>query len=370
MLVSDYFTPHVGGGVERVVEEVAYRLASIGHDVRVVTINPNGYAPRETLRGVEIVRLPAVSLTPMLGVPAAFNTSLRIASYLEDADVIHVHNLFFLLSLLTHVVRPKAPIVTTMHLGTLANLRGVTGILARTYERTLGRLMLERSAAVSAVSYAVAEHAADVGFEGPVSVIPNAVDVERFRPPVAPNGTNGHAPNVLFLGRFSRNKGPQFLLEAIPELLRHAPDARFHFVGDGPMRKRLNRRIHELQIVDQVKLLGRVPDVVPVLQSTDIVVRPSLTEGMPLAVMEAMACGRAIVASRVAGTQEIIHDGDNGILVEPGSVASLRSGLLGVLTDPHRAAHIGRRAREWAVRQMTWNSITQQYLGLYEEVAS
>jgi len=370
VLVSDYYAPHVGGGVERVVEEVAVRLAGQGHEVRVLTINPNGYSPREIANGVEVVRLPAINFTRLLGFPAALNTNPILGPYLKDADVIHVHNLFFSLTALTFAARPRAPIVTTMHLGSLSNLRGLTGILGRMYERTLGRVMLERSAAVSAVSRAVARHAAEFGFRGPVDVIPNGVDVERFRPPLAPNGNNGHGPSVLFLGRFSKNKGPQFLVEALPHLLRNVPKAHFDFVGDGPMRAALERRIRDLRLNGQVSMRGRVSDVVPILQQTDVVVRPSLTEGMPLAVMEAMACGRAIVASRVAGTQEIIDDGNNGILVEPGSVESLREGLLRVLKDRESAARIGARARDWAVKQMTWDSITQQYLGLYEEVAA
>ncbi|MGQ0797182.1 MAG: glycosyltransferase family 4 protein [Methanobacteriota archaeon] len=370
VLVSDYYAPHVGGGVERVVEEIAVRLASQGHAVRVLTINPDGYPPEEVSRGVEIVRLPGINLTRLVGVPAALNKGLRIRPYLEDADVIHVHNLFFLLSALTLVARPHAPIVTTMHLGSLARLPGLTGLFGRAYERTIGRMILERSAAVSAVSPSVARHARDFGFEGPVSVIPNAVDVERFRPPAGPNGSNGHGPHVLFLGRFSRNKGPQFLLETIPRVLEHVPKARFQFVGDGPMRPVLERRIRDLRLNGEIRMRGRVPDVVPVLQDSDVVVRPSLTEGMPLAVMEAMACGKTIIASRIAGTQDIIEDGENGILVEPGSVESLREGLLRVLRDRDSTVRIGRRAREWAVKQMTWDTITQQYLGLYEEVAS
>jgi glycosyltransferase involved in cell wall biosynthesis len=370
VMTSDYYAPHVGGGVERVVEEVAQRLVAGGHSVRVITFNPNGCPPVETVAGVEVVRLPAINLQPILGVPAAVNATLWIRKYLEDADVIHLNNLFFLLSALTIAARPDAPIVTTMHLGALDRLTGLTGTFARLYERTMGRLILERSAAVSAVSPAVARHAAELGYRGSVELVPNAVDVNRFRPPPDMTGPNGHAPSVLFLGRFSRNKGPQFLVDAIPSILERVPSATFRFVGSGPMREHMERRIREMGLNGRARLQGHVADVVPVLQSADVVVRPSLTEGMPLAVMEAMACGRTIVASRVSGTEDVIRDGETGILVEPGSVGALREGVVRVLADHDRALRIGRKAREWAEKQMTWDSITQQYLGLYEEVAS
>lgn len=370
VLVSDYFAPHVGGGVERVVEEIGQRLAAWGHVVRVLTFNPDGCPPHEVVRGIEVVRLPAIDLQPLLGVPAAINGRLRIGNYLEDADVIHVHNLFFLLSLLTVAARPAAPVVTTMHLGSLENLPGLTGVGARLYERTLGRLILERSERVSAVSPAGSRNAERIGYDGEVRVIPNAVDIARFRPPTGMADPNGHGPSVLFLGRFSRNKGPQFLLEAIPQVLRQVPNAHFQFVGDGPMREFMARRLRELRLNGQARMNGHVPDVVPVLQGADVVVRPSLTEGMPLAVMEAMACGRTIVASRVPGTEDVIRDGETGILVRPGDVGSLTDGILQAVSDRGRSVQIGQRARDWAVRQMTWDSIARQYLGLYEEAAS
>src|SRR5207245_10800739 len=116
--------------------------------------------------------------------------------------------------------------------------------------------------------------------------------------------------SVLFLGRFSRNKGPQYLVEAIPRVMSEIPEATFAFVGDGPLRASMARRMRELGLNGNVRIHGKVPDVVPVIQRAGVVARPSLTEGMPLAVMEAMACGRPICATRVGGTTDLIADGE------------------------------------------------------------
>lgn len=370
VLVSDYYKPHFGGGVERVVEELAHNLVNFGHEVRVLTFNPDGWPARENLDGVEIVRLPALNLQPVLGFPAALNAGAGLHRYLEEADIIHVHNIFFLLSLLAVLSRPRAPIVTTIHVGSLANLHGLTGAIGRSYERTLGAHILRRSKAVTAVSPSVASHAATLYSGLPIHVIPNTVDVERFHPPVEPNGGEGENQTILFLGRFSRNKGPQYLVEAIPRVLSEFPEASFDFVGDGPLRHSLAKRMAELGLNGQARMCGKVPEVVPVLQRAGMVVRPSLTEGMPLAVMEAMACGRPVVASRVGGTADLIHDGETGILFEPGNVDGLSAGLIDLLDDGPRAAMIGRRAREWAERRMTWERVSHGYERLYEEVAS
>ncbi len=370
VLVSDYYFPHVGGGVERVVEELAHNFLKFGHEVRVVTFNPDGWPSKEMTDGIEIVRIPSVNLQPMVGVPAALNAGLGMRRLLEDADVIHAHNIFFLLSLLTTLSRPKAPIITTMHVGSLANLTGLTGAIGRLYERTVGRFILRRSEAVTVVSPSVAEHAASIGAYAPIRIIPNSVDVERFRPASTPDGEQEMDQSVLFLGRLSRNKGPQYLMEAIPRVVSEIPEATFAFVGDGPLRAPITRRMQELGLNGSVRIHGKVPDVVPLLQRAGVVVRPSLTEGMPLAVMEAMACGRPILATRVGGTTDLISDGDTGMLMEPGNVEALADGLIRVLTNRQRAAAMGRRAREWTERQMSWERVSRMYQSVYEEVAS
>jgi len=411
VLVSDYYFPHVGGGVERVVEELAHNLLKFGHEVRVVTFNPDGWPSEEVTDGIEIVRIPSVNLQPMVGVPAAVNAGLGIRRFFEDADVIHTHNIFFLLSFLTALSRPKAPIITTMHVGSLANLSGLTGAVGRLYERTVGRFILRKSKAVTVVSPSVAEHAADLGANAPIQIIPNSVDVERFRPAAALEGEPETDRSVLFLGRLSRNKGPQYLIEAIPRVMSEIPEATFAFVGEGPLRASMARRMRELGLNGSVRILGKVPDVVPMIQRAGVVVRPSLTEGMPLAVMEAMACGRPILATRVGGTTDLIADGETGILMGPGDVEALEDGrfagldvvkdvmamregaALGVLageadrdaldeqacegkrlghmlTNRGQAAAMGRRAREWAERQMTWERVSRMYQRVYEEVAS
>jgi glycosyltransferase involved in cell wall biosynthesis len=370
VLVSDYYLPYVGGGVERVVEELAHNLVNFGHEVRVVTFNPDGWPARESVDGVDVVRLPAVNLQPIVGVPAAVNAGLRLRHYLDDADVIHVHNIFFMLSLLTALSRPKRPLVTTMHLASLENLPGMLGSLGRLFERSVGRYILHRSDAITAVSASAARHAEALRVEVPVHVIPNSVDVQRFRPPPESVAEESKGPSVLFLGRLSRNKGPQHLVEVIPRVLREIPDASFDFVGEGPMRESIAKQMAHLGLNGNARLRGKVPDVVPILQRATVVTRPSLTEGMPLAVMEAMACGRPVVATRVGGTEDLITHGETGILFDPGDVDALADGLIRVLEDPERAAAMGRRAREWTERQMTWEGLSRRYEAVYEEVAA
>src|SRR5207253_6193492 len=109
---------------------------------------------------------------------------------------------------------------------------------------------------------------------------------------------------------------------------------------------------------------------IPHLHRTRVEVRAALTEGSPVAVMEAMACGRPILATRVGGTGDLILDGETGMHLEPRNVEALANGLIRVLTDRQHAAAMGRRAREWAEQQMTWERVSRTYEQIYEEVAS
>jgi glycosyltransferase involved in cell wall biosynthesis len=237
------------------------------------------------------------------------------------------------------------------------------------YERSIGRYILHRSDAVTAVSGSVAQHAASLRTASPVHLIPNSVDVRRFRPRSGA-GTDDANQSVLFLGRFSRNKGPQDLIAAIPQVISAVPGASFDFVGEGPLRESMVRQMAALGLNGNARIHGKVPDVVPVLQRASVVTRPSLTEGMPLAVMEAMACGKPVVATRVGGTADLIRDGETGILFDPGDIDALADGLIRILQNRSDAATMGRRAREWTERQMTWERLSRQYEKLYEEVAA
>jgi len=368
VLVSDYYAPRVGGGVERVVEEIAVRLVRFGHEVRVITLDIDGHPAYESREGVEIVRVPALHLDAILGTSVAVCPSFRLDRFLGDADVIHVHNLFFALTLSTFLSRPKAPIVTTLHIGSLAEIPSFPGLLARGYERMVGQRIMKRSAAVTAVSRAVANHAASLDRSLQVHVIPNTVDAKRFAPSAI--GENGGCRRVLYLGRLVRNKGPQILVNSIPQVLAEVDDVEFRFVGDGPLRAWIARRLARLGLTRFARVQGWAKDPAPVLRSSSIMVRPSLTEGMSLALLEAMACGRVVVATRVGGTPEIVRDGETGILVEPGSTASLADGLLRVLTDENLSHAIRQRALEWTACLPSWEDITRSYLSVYEEVAS
>jgi len=136
------------------------------------------------------------------------------------------------------------------------------------------------------------------------------------------------------------------------------------------MLAELERRVHQLGVENAFRFLGTVPSNAEFLRSCDIMVRPSLTDGMPLTVLEAMACGIPTVASRVGGTSEILEDGDTGFLVEPRNVDELVSRISSLVADSNLRTEMGGRARKFIEKYYSWNQVAAQLSVIYQDVLS
>jgi len=169
------------------------------------------------------------------------------------------------------------------------------------------------------------------------------------------------------IGRLNEQKGHRYLLEAAPALLARDPDARFLIVGDGDLSAPLRQQAQDLGIGESVVFTGHRSDVRELLGAIDVVCMPSLYEGTPLALFEAMAAGRAIVASAVDGCAEILLDGKTGLLVPPRDPAALSQALDRVLAGPALRGTLGAAARV-ASREYDIDRTVRRIEALYGEV--
>jgi glycosyltransferase involved in cell wall biosynthesis len=164
----------------------------------------------------------------------------------------------------------------------------------------------------------------------------------------------------------SDGKGHEDLIRAAAKL----PRVRFLLCGDGEHRPILQRLAGELGVADRVLFLGKRPDVPAIVSRVDALVHPSLAEGLPNAIMEAMAARRPVVATSVGGIPELVLDGSTGFLVPPRDPNALASALDRVLGDPERASAMGRAGRAHVERRFTLRRMTEQHDELYEELAA
>lgn len=170
-------------------------------------------------------------------------------------------------------------------------------------------------------------------------------------------GTGSH---VLFIGRPGVPKGLSFLLEAVARLRAELPDIRLTVVGDGPERAGAEALAHAAGIADRVLFTGyqSSAQVAEWLSRADVFVLPSLAEGVPIVLMEAMAAGVPVVATNVGGTSELVVDGENGFLVPPTATDALVSRIRQLLDDPGLRSRLGRAGRETVLRDFSLERTT------------
>ncbi len=195
--------------------------------------------------------------------------------------------------------------------------------------------------------------------ETKLTVIPNAVDADDYE-----SAFDGGVPHIVFVSNMIERKGILELAEAVNELARSKQEFRLSLAGKGP------RSTHAEALAaghDNVEYLGYVSEEKKqeLLGEASIFVLPSYAEGLPIAMLEAMAAGNAIVSTTVGAIPEVIG-ADNGLLVEPSNANQLADALSELVSDPERTAAMGRTNRETAESQYAWSTVTEELLETYK----
>jgi len=179
----------------------------------------------------------------------------------------------------------------------------------------------------------------------PMRLVPNAVTELPDPAQLCPPGRPASHVTITAIGRLSREKGLHVLLEAFSRVAASGAAVRLQLAGEGPLRETLASQAETLGIGGQVHFLGAFASLAPIMRATDIVAHPTLNDGRSVAVLEAMAWGRPVVASRVGGVAELIEDEVSGLLVPARDPAALAEALQRLLADPALRARLGQAAR-------------------------
>ena len=187
-----------------------------------------------------------------------------------------------------------------------------------------------------------------------LTAIANGVDMARYRPAADGNafrddlGIPSDAPLVGFVGRIAWEKGPDQFMHVARHVHGNRPDVHFVLVGEGHMSGDVARMVEEMALSERVHMAGMRRDTWNVYPALDVMVQTSRTEGMPLALLEAMACGKPIVAMTVGGVLELVEVGTTGLISAPGDWEGTGNGVLALLSQPERLARMGEAARRRA----------------------
>jgi glycosyltransferase involved in cell wall biosynthesis len=177
------------------------------------------------------------------------------------------------------------------------------------------------------------------------------------------------APIVGNIAALVPHKGQHDLVEAVTHVLPAVPDARFVILGEGELRAALERRVKELHLQKHVLLPGFRPDVLSLLKGFDVFVMSSVSEGLGTSLLDAMACRKAVVATRVGGIPEVVEDGRTGLLVPPRSPRELGAAILRLLRDAPLRAQLAEAGRARVEAHFTAERMVAQTLAVYGALA-
>ena len=396
LMVTSSYPKFPGDRTAPFIESIARSVVERGHAVDVllpyhpdlrrdgaepVRFFPYRYAPRadwnlwgyaQSLEADVRVRPAVYLLAPLAAwaLRSAVSFRLRETRY----DVVHVHWVVPNAALILDIVRAhRVPLVVSLH--------GSDAFLAERLlpARVLARRALRAAGAVTACSGDLHARAVRLGAVAErTRTVPYGVDLAAFSPSLPASGMRHRlgVPNgemlVLALGRLVEKKGFASLVEAAAA----APGVHVVIAGEGDLRHDLERRTRDLRA--PVTFLGALDrdEVAQALAVADVVAVPSVVDragnvdGLPNALLEGLASGRAVVASRIAGIPEVVEDGVNGLLVAPGDAPALAAALRRLVAEPETRARLGREARRRAEASLSWRSAGRAFEECYAQAAA
>ena len=348
--------------------ELSQKQVLEGHSVRLYTWS---LGKRPSIVGANgrltITRLGG----PNLGIPFLFGEypilpglGNQIAS--EGSDVLHAHSHLFITSLQAGLAARKAklPFVVSVH-GVIARRGLLTDALQWAYLRTLGIGVFRMADRVVCVSRGDVEEVSALGCpREKIRMVPNAVDSAFFRP----RASARREDEVLWVGRFVPEKGLDVLLRAMKIVLGQRK-AVLRLVGDGPGMGLMQELSRRLGIRQYVIFEGRVgkEQVGKLMSEASVFALPSVKEGLPKVLLQAMASELAVVASKIPGVVDVVLDEQNGVLFEQGNVQSLAGSISSLLGDPTRMRSLGKIARETMMHDYTWERTLAGLDRVYDE---
>ncbi|ACX51280.1 glycosyl transferase group 1 [Ammonifex degensii KC4] len=263
------------------------------------------------------------------------------------------------------------PVVTTVHSRLAQDYphwwdRKINLLIEKwTSSRTDHFIAVSRFLAESLVQEGIARDKITVVYNGIELPLPSSSSGKSFR---ATWGVPPDVPLVATVGRLHPVKGHRYFLEAAAEVRRELPEARFAVIGTGPERRELEELAYRLGIEDSVIFTGFLPEVTSCYPEFDLLVLASLMEGFGLVVLEALALGTPVVATRVGGVPEVVREGETGLLVPPADAQALARAIIWMLEHRDRAQEMAARGKEMVAREFSSTRMAKDTLEVYRRV--
>lgn len=376
-MISSVFYPSLGGA-QRVVLDTGRELRSRGIDTFVVTRHYRGLANYEEVQGVPTFRVGKGDAHKIIAALSFILGAVWLLWRLRRRyHVLHCHQMISPMTIgLLAKLLTRRPLIIMPHrsgeigdIGILTLRRPVTGRMRLSAARHWGDGFV-------CISPAIHAELRGIGVaEERLWDIANGVDIDRICPvpPERKRELQAHlglpdAQIITFTGRLVTEKGVDVLIAALPTLQQQVSNAHLVLVGEGDQRKALETQATKLGVHAVVTFVGLQDDVTPWLQASDVFVLPSYAEGLPVALLEAQACGLPCVGSDIDGTRQVVQNGVSGRLVPTGDPVALAQALAQACVAPE-ARNWASAGRGQVVRLYALSNVINQYLAMYRAVA-
>jgi glycosyltransferase involved in cell wall biosynthesis len=368
---SEY--PPIGGGAGNASAHIAACMAAAGHEVTVVTSKYRGLPWKEVRDGIRILRAPArrkrldrsLAYEQVSFIFGGFLRSLGVALRRRPDVTLAFFGMPSGAIALPLKILLGVPYVVSLRGGDVPGFRPYDFALYHRLSAPFLRRIWRRAGAVVANSRGLRVMAQRFERRVPIETIPNGVDPLAFAPPER----DWEQVRMLFVGRVVYQKGLDLLLHALGRLVGDAWT--LTIAGDGPQRAPLELLAAHLGIADRIRFAGWLDGdgLVDAYHGANLFVYPSRHEGMPNAVLEAMASALPVIATRIAGNEELVGEGETGLLIEPENQQALEKALSDLMADGERRRRLGEAARVRVSERYPWGRITDRYLEILERVA-
>ncbi len=385
LVISHFFPPHKGG-LETASYNTAKQLVTRGHNVVILTSkNEKSSLKFQEMDGFLVYRFKSFYIPEIKGIPQISSFGIMPMAILKlkkiltkhNIQIIHVEGRLFPITFIT-VLLNKLIFKRSMYLTVQGRLKiGITGLFEYVFDIIITKFLYQKINKIICVSNSLQKRFISLRINPTkLIVIPNGVDISIFNPNISSKFLDKYIINkknvkkIVYGGRLVPQKGLEFFIRSIPHIIKENNYVHFFILGNGNLELKLKNFVRKLKIQFYVTFINMIPleKMAEFYASADIFCLPSLYEGFPLSIAEALSMGLIIVASATEGIPDAIIESKNGFLVKPGSVNSLIKKLLKALKlSDEQIKGISKRNIYIAKNKYSWKILVKQIEKLYFE---
>jgi glycosyltransferase involved in cell wall biosynthesis len=295
-----------------------------------------------------------------------FGTLLNIRN---NYDIIHAHGHLFFSTNIASLIRKigSPPLIITTHGIMSASAPNWINML---YMKTIGKWTLQSADKIICYTQnekEILSKLLNLDLKK-ICVIPNGVDTNLFHPENKKHNNQTNTVTILWVGRFVRGKGVEYIIQAAKIIVKEVPNLNILLVGDGPLKDEIESLIEKYNLKKYVKIKENVPNenMSEIYQKSDIFVLPSLNEGVPKTLLEAMACGKPVVISEFPHLREIVNNA--GLTFPKGDISAFVANIMKLINNRELSEKLGNNGRIKILRDYSWENTVHKTMELYEEV--